>query len=249
MQSGKLGNYYPISSCIHKLNPIIKLISFLILLFLIWFVEDIQIELFFLIFLFSHLLLSHVPLKLYWKPIFKMKYLFLGMFLLGLLCHYQIAQFLILVLRLVNLILLSSILLYTTKKRELIYAMEFLSTPLILLKIPVRSMIMMITLSLQFIPNLFIEMEKILKSLTCRGMDYHYASKQEKWEIIKATINPMFIYTFKKADIMSDVMELKGYEVEAKRTHYEFYRLKVFDYLYFLFSIVLFILVIIKEVL
>lgn len=109
-------------------------------------------------------------------------------------------------------------------------------------------MIMMVSLSLQFIPNLFLEMEKIIKSLMCRGLDYRYATKEEKWEIIKATVNPMFVYTFKKADRMSDVMELRGYQVEEKRTHYDAYPLKWFDYCYFFFHVILLIVVIIKGV-
>lgn len=249
MQSGKLGNYYPVSSLIHKLNPVIKLVCFFIMLFLIWIVKEVFIEFLLLLFLIMIAFLSLVPIRLYLKLILKMKYLFLGMFLLGLFCHYEFFYLLLFLLRLMNLILLSSLLLYTTKKRELIYGMEFLLSPLIRLKLPVRSMIMIISLSLQFIPNLFMELEKIIKSLICRGMDYHYASREEKWEIIKATINPMFVYTFKKADRMSDVMELRGYQVESERTYYDSYQLRCFDYFYLLLHIVFLIGVIVKGVL
>lgn len=249
MQSGKLGNYYPVSSLIHKLNPIVKLVCFFLFLFLIWIVKEVYLEFLFLLILIVTAFLSLVPMRFYLKLIWKMKYLFFGMFLLGLFCHYEFVVLLLFLMRLLNLIFLSSILLYTTKKRELIYGMEFLLTPLISLKIPVRSIIMMISLSLQFIPNLFLEMEKIIKSLMCRGMDYHYASKEEKWEIIKATVNPMFVYTFKKADCMSDVMELRGYQVEEKRTHYDAYPFRWFDYCYLLLHVILLIFVVVKGVL
>lgn len=249
MFAKRLGKYYPVDSKIHALNPVMKLLSFFLMVIMICLTKDVVIEFILFCFLFLLILLSHVELSFFLKPVWKMKFLFLGILLLEILCKDSKEQILLFFLRLINLIFASSILVYTTKNKSFVYGLEVLLKPLILLGLPIRSMIMMVSLAIQFIPNLFLELEKILKSLACRGMDYHYSNRKEKWEIIKATVNPMLLYTFKKADFISDSMELQGYEVEKKRTSYMKYEMKLFDYIFLFFHVSVFLLIFIKGVL
>lgn len=59
------GSYYPIDSSVHRLNPIIKLIDFLIIIFLVIFCNSLYINLFMLGLVIIMMLLSFVPLKFY----------------------------------------------------------------------------------------------------------------------------------------------------------------------------------------
>lgn len=249
MFNSKIGKYYPIDSKIHSLNPVIKLLSFFMMLIMICFTNDFVVEGILFIFLLLVIVLSNVEIRLFFKPIWKMKFLFLGILILEIICHHSYEIIFIYFLRLINLILSSSILLYTTKNRDLIYGLEIIFKPLIMLGLPIRSMIMMISLALGFIPNLMLELEKILKSLICRGMDYRDSNTNEKWEIIKAVVNPMFIYTLKKADRISENMELQGYEIEKERTNYRKYEVAYFDYFYLGIHLLFFISILIKGVL
>ena len=61
------GSYYPVDSIMHKLNPIIKLINFVITFILILLNDSVYITVFLLIFLLIMMLMSFVPLKYYFN--------------------------------------------------------------------------------------------------------------------------------------------------------------------------------------
>ena len=69
------GSYYPIDSSVHRLNPIIKLIDFLIIIFLVIFCNSLYINLFMLGLVIIMMLLSFVPLKFYMNTFWSLSYI------------------------------------------------------------------------------------------------------------------------------------------------------------------------------
>ncbi len=69
------GSYYPIDSSVHRLNPIIKLIDFLIIIFLVIFCNSLYINLFMLGLVIIMMLLSFVPLKFYMNTFWSLRYI------------------------------------------------------------------------------------------------------------------------------------------------------------------------------
>lgn len=58
------GSYYPINSTIHRLNPVMKLINFVIAILILLLSNNLQINIFVLALTFVMMLLSYVPLNI-----------------------------------------------------------------------------------------------------------------------------------------------------------------------------------------
>ena len=79
------GSYYPVNSIVHRLNPIIKLINFIIILVLSIISNSIYINSFILILVFILILLSYVPFKYYIDTIWSLRYIYI---LIAFICAY-----------------------------------------------------------------------------------------------------------------------------------------------------------------
>ena len=79
------GSFYPVSSTIHKLNPIVKLINFIIMLLLMILSDSREIHLFMFIYVVVIILLSYVPLKYYFNTFYSLRYVYL---IIAFICYY-----------------------------------------------------------------------------------------------------------------------------------------------------------------
>ena len=75
-------------------------------------------------------------------------------------------------LRLVLLLIMSSILTFTTSPLKLTDAMESLLSPFKRLGLPAHELAMMMTIALRFVPTLIEETDKIMKAQASRGADF-----------------------------------------------------------------------------
>lgn len=140
------------------------------------------------------------------------------------------------VLRLLNLVLLSSLLTFTTSPMDLKNGLESLMKPLKVIKVPVSEIAMMISLVLRFIPTLLEETNKIIKAQASRGADFNEAGLRQKMKQIISLLVPMFVVSFKRADDLANAMESRGYVIGEKRTSIDVMKLTFKDY-YALFLI------------
>lgn len=140
------------------------------------------------------------------------------------------------VLRLLNLVLLSSVLTFTTSPMDLKNGLESLMKPLKVIKVPVSEIAMMISLVLRFIPTLLEETSKIIKAQASRGADFNEAGLRRKMKQIISLLVPMFVVSFKRADDLANAMESRGYVIGEKRTSIDVMKLTFKDY-YALFLI------------
>ncbi len=134
------------------------------------------------------------------------------------------------VLRLINLVLLSSVLTFTTSPMDLKNGLESLMKPLKVIKVPVGEIAMMISLVLRFIPTLLEETNKIIKAQASRGADFNEASLRQKMKQIISLLVPMFVVSFKRADDLANAMESRGYVIGEKRTSIDVMHLTFKDY-------------------
>lgn len=144
--------------------------------------------------------LSKVPLKLYLKSMKPILFivvftgvlnLFYGtgdpIFTLGFIhiTRNGIVNSIMIAVRIVVLILISSILTFTTSPTQLTDAIERLLKPLALLHVPVHEFAMMMTIALRFVPTLLEETEKIMAAQKARGADMESGGLMQR---IKALI-------------------------------------------------------------
>ncbi|MCR5308205.1 MAG: energy-coupling factor transporter transmembrane protein EcfT [bacterium] len=134
------------------------------------------------------------------------------------------------VLRLLNLVLLSSVLTFTTSPMDLKNGLESLMKPLKVIKVPVAEIAMMISLVLRFIPTLLEETNKIIKAQASRGADFNEAGLRQKMKQIISLLVPMFVVSFKRADDLANAMESRGYVIGEKRTSIDVLKLTFKDY-------------------
>ena len=95
--------------------------------------------------------------------------------------------------RIVVLILISSILTFTTSPTQLTDAIERLLKPLALLHVPVHEFAMMMTIALRFVPLLLEETEKIMAAQKSRGADMESGGLIQRIKALIPVLIPLFV--------------------------------------------------------
>ena len=237
--------YCPIKSCIHDLNPIIKLISIFLFIICLFISNNIFINLIFTFLILFIMFLSNIGFSLYVKAVWKMKYFIMMYVIISFICRIEIGEIILILCRFINLILYSFVLTYTTKSNDITYALKSLFSFLKWL-LPIKAICLIISLALQFIPIILEQANKIIKSLASRGMDYKTAKISEKWQILKAIIVPLFILSFKRADEIADAYEVRYYNLEKDIVSFTKHKIILFDYIYLSVHIALLILTVLE---
>ena len=219
MYNLKLTKYYNVSSLIHNINPLCKIICILIFTFLSLFSKNILYLIILLLFLVLIMFMSNVPLDLYINNLKFLLSMIIFIFIINLIFS-NIYSTILSILKLILLILYSQVLLYTTKPNDLTYGLEKFLSPLKLFNISVSSLALTISLSLRFIPTIFIEADKILKAQISRGLNFN-GNLSEKCDKIISVIFPIFNVSLKKSLDISYVLDMRLYRVDAKRSKYK----------------------------
>lgn len=142
-------------------------------------------------------------------------------------------------IRLMMLVVMTTILTLTTSPIDLTDAIERLGSPLKKIKVPMHELAMMMSISLRFIPTLMDETEKIIKAQSARGSTFMTGPLKARLRALVPIFIPLFISAFKRADEMAVAMEVRGYQGEEGRTTYRLLKWTFKDVLA-LFAVVLF---------
>lgn len=115
--------------------------------------------------------------------------------------------------RIMLLILVSSVLTYTTTPNDLTDAIESLLSPLrfVGLKNAVHTLAMMMTIALRFIPTLVEETEKIMNAQKARGADLENGKLTERIKALIPILIPLLISSVRRAYELAEAMECRCY--------------------------------------
>lgn len=149
--------------------------------------------------------------------------------------------------RITNVIIMTSLLTFTTMTTDLNFAIEALLRPLKVVKVPVDVMAMMLSLTLRYIPTLLGETEKIMKAQASRGVDFKESKFKEKVVQIISLLIPVFVISFKRAEDLGNAMEVRGYVIGAKRTKVDEYRIGFSDIATLVISLMILALIIVVK--
>lgn len=141
--------------------------------------------------------------------------------------------------RIANVIILTSLLTFTTMTTDLNYGIESLLKPLKIIKVPVDMIAMMLSLTLRYIPTLLGETQKIMKAQTSRGVDFKESKFKDKVLQIVALLVPVFVISFKRAEDLANAMEVRGYVIDEKRTRIDQYSIGTTDVISLIVSILI----------
>ena len=133
-------------------------------------------------------------------------------------------------LRVVLLIVITSMLLtYTTSPISLTDGLESLLSPLKVIRVPVHTFAMMMSIALRFIPTLIEETEKIMNAQKSRGADFSSGGLIKRAKALIPILIPLIVSSFKRAEELATAMECRCYNSESERTSYRKFAFKKAD--------------------
>ena len=261
MDNITFGKYINNNSLLTKIDARIKILMMIVLLVFCF----LNFNIIGFISLFLVLSLFMVIGKLSFKPLFKMVkhmwFLFVVLLVINLLTvkgevlfeiwkgtyiyKDAIFQTIYIFLRIVMILMVSTLLSSSTTPSELTYALEFYLKPLKVFKINVYEIAIMISIAFRFIPTLLDELSRIKKAQTSRGIDFEYGSYKDKLRGLTSLIIPLFISCFDKADELTNAMIARGYDSELPRSEYKRLRTGKIDVFCSAFVIALLVIVIV----
>lgn len=230
------GKYIPIKSPIHDLDPRAKIAALFVMIASVFIPNSWWCYLFLAVVILSIVLMSHIKIRMILKAL--KPTVFMLTFLLIINCLtvktgdvffyifnypiYKAAIFntLFIVVRLLLMIMLTTILTATTKPLDLTLGIESLLSPLKVIHFPYHEIAMMISIALRFIPTIIEETMRIMNSQKSRGVDFEEGKLKEKITAILSLIIPLFTVAFQRAFELADAMEARGYVPDQERTKY-----------------------------
>lgn len=232
-----LGRYMPLNSLIHRMDPRAKILSMLIMLTAIFIPSGFMGYGILAVVIIGVVLMSKLKLNFLiraMKPmmfmltflmvinIFVIKTGYLVVDIFGFKIYSDaIFQTLYISVRLMLMIMITTILTATTKPLDLTLGIEDLLAPFKRFKVPAHEIAMMISIALRFIPTLIEETDRIMKAQASRGVDLQEGKFKEKIMAILSLIVPLFVSSFQRAEDLADAMEARGYIPQARRTRYK----------------------------
>ena len=241
-----LGQYYPGNSRIHMIDPRVKIISTFIYIISLFLVKDFfgfAVE---IVFLGLVIIISGVPLNFILKGLKPIFLIIIFTFTVNMFMTKGkiIAEFWFLTiteeglynaffmgLRLILLIIGSSLLTLTTKPISLTDGIERLLSPFRVVGVPAHELAMMMTIALRFIPTLLEETDKIMKAQMARGADFESGNLLRRAKSLIPLLVPLFISAFRIAQDLAMAMEARCYRGGDARTRMNAMVLKIRDYI------------------
>lgn len=151
-------------------------------------------------------------------------------------------------LRLVYLIIGSSLMTLTTTPNDLTDGLEKSLRLLKKIKVPVHEISMMMSIALRFIPILIEETDKIMKAQIARGADFESGNLIQKAKSMVPLLVPLFISAFRRADDLAMAMEARCYHGGEGRTKMKPLKYKKRDYVAYVFVLGYMLLMIVLKV-
>ena len=228
-----LGQYYPGKSAIHRLDARTKIIATMLFIVELFVVNNFWGFLIAAVGLFSVIAVSKVPLKFIFRGLTAVFLIILFTFVINLfmvdgrvLWHWKfltityegISRAFFMAVRLVLLIIGSSILTLTTKPIQLTDGLEKLLKPLAKIGVPSHEIALMMTIALRFIPTLMEETDKIIKAQQARGADFESGNIVQRAKALIPILIPLFISSFRIAQELALAMEARCYNGGSGRT-------------------------------
>lgn len=241
-----IGQFFPGDSFVHKMDARMKIILTFVLLVAIFICKTLpSLALIVAVSIFL-VLLSKIPLKTVYKSIKPLGIIILITAVLNLfygdgeplvqiwklkITLDGIMTAVFMAVRIITLVLISSLLTYTTSPNELTDGLERILKPLKIFKLDVHSVSMTMTIALRFIPTLIEEIDKIMSAQKSRGADMESGGIIRRAKALVPVIIPLFISAFRRANELAYAMECRCYRGGDGRTKMKVMKLGKRDYI------------------
>jgi energy-coupling factor transport system permease protein len=250
-----LGQFFPGSSVVHRLDPRTKLVLTLVYIVALFTAKSYFSYGLMAAVLLTCVLLSEISLKTIIRSVKPLVFIIMFTFVLNMfftsgkiiLVRFWIITITLegvimavtMILRLIMLILGTFLLTYTTSPIALTDGLERLMNPLKTIRVPVHELAMMMSIALRFIPTLIEETDKIISAQKARGADFDSGNLIRRAKAMLPILVPLFISAFRRADELAIAMESRCYHGGEGRTRMKQLRMQRCDILALCFGAVI----------
>lgn len=230
------GQYYPTESAVHRMDPRTKLILLIVYIVTVFVAKNFYGLAVSLVFILAAILFSRVPLRSVLKSLKGIFFLVIFTFILNVLFYLPqegdrvlfwrisvqgIVSASFFALRIIFLVLGSSVLTLTTTPVSLTDGLESLLTPLSWLHFPVHDLALIMSIALRFIPTLAEETDRIIRAQKARGADFESGNLIRRAKALIPVLVPLLIGAFRRANELGDAMDARCYAGSPHRTKYK----------------------------
>ncbi|MBO2516447.1 MAG: transporter [Clostridiales bacterium] len=236
-----LGQFYPADSFVHKMDPRVKIVLLIVFIVGIFLAKNLIAFIPAVLFVILAARMSRLPVRLLIRSLKPLRFILIFTFILNIfflqgnlpegqeptpvldwwiihLTAEGILQALLYSLRLIVLVLGSSLLTLSTSPIALTDGLEMLMTPLKVIRFPAHEIAMMMSIALRFIPTLLEEADKIMKAQTARGADFESGNILKRAKAMIPLLVPLFVSAFRRAGDLAMAMEARCYHGGEGRT-------------------------------
>ena len=234
MKNITMGQYYPVDSWVHRLDPRTKILLTIAMIVAVFLVKSMVGYALILGFMYLVSKLSNIPFKMLVKGVKPLRFILILTFILNLffntgstmlvewgfikISYEGLSTAIHYSLRLVFLVLGTSLMTLTTSPIALSDGIEMLLSPLKVIKFPAHELAMMMSIALRFIPTLMEEADKIMKAQMARGADFESGNLLARAKAMVPLLVPLFVSAFRRAGDLAMAMESRCYHGGENRT-------------------------------
>lgn len=227
-----LGQYLPVDSPVHRLDPRTKILSMLFIMLAVFMsgfaglaVAALPVA--------AGIILAKLSPYLLWQQIRPMRLIVLATILLQALLTpgeailaagpvsitvQGLLAGLDLLIRIILIIMAGITLTATTSLLSLTEGLESLLKPLGRLGLPVHEMVMAITISVRFVPVILEEARTIMSAQISRGAGFYGPGPAKRAKAVVSLMVPLLVGAFRRSDELATAMEARCYRGGAGRT-------------------------------
>ena len=247
MKNITMGQYYPVDSWVHRLDPRTKILLTIAMIVAVFLVKSMVGYALILGFMYLVSKLSNIPFKMLVKGVKPLRFILILTFILNLffntgttmlvewgfvkISYEGLSTAIHYSLRLVFLVLGTSLMTLTTSPIALSDGIEMLLSPLKVIKFPAHELAMMMSIALRFIPTLMEEADKIMKAQMARGADFESGNLLARAKAMVPLLVPLFVSAFRRAGDLAMAMESRCYHGGENRTRLRVLKITKNDYL------------------
>ncbi|HHV26627.1 energy-coupling factor transporter transmembrane protein EcfT [Anaerosalibacter bizertensis] len=241
-----IGQFFPGDTIVHKLDPRVKILITFVFIISLFFINKFYPYIFILGFILTTIKLSEVPFKYVLKGLKPLRFILIITFVINVFMTKGVVLFnigplevtreglnqaIFMALRLIFLIMGTSLLTLTTSPISLTDGIEKLLNPLKVIGLPAHELAMMMTIALRFIPTLLEETDKIMKAQMARGADFESGNILNRAKNLVPLLVPLFVNSFRRADELAMAMEARCYRGGEHRTRLNEIKIERIDYI------------------
>lgn len=231
-----LGRYVQIDSWVHRLDPRTKLMATLFFIVIIFLADHWLAYSLLTVVVLLAIKLSNINPSFFFNGVKPMIWLILFTVVFQLLFTtggqvyfkfwiFQVTSLgvlnaIFMFVRLVLIIMMSTLLTLTTAPLELTDGIEHMLRPLSKIGFPSHEIALMLSIALRYVPTLMDEAMKIMNAQRARGVEFDEGSFIDRVKAMIPILIPLFVSAFNRAEEMAIAMEARGYQGGEGRTKY-----------------------------